>query len=169
MKTATKQTVFNPPTPEGRWIEQVNCDLREPVGFSDQIEDSGVKHQGWFADVEFQDEVYRGVVYRLPRGRFLYGYADPCNPDCGFFSNEFAETVEDAARWADSMAEHAAEVEREYQAAWRAGRRVEDLTEDLGLDDSELARRERGRVQAEIDQLTSDFGTTRGFEDQPGT
>jgi hypothetical protein len=77
---------------------------------------TSIRHTGWFTD-EFGDgEKIRGLVFRLPRSRgFLAGWS----MGEGMASEVDATVYDDersAAFAADSMAENAAEREREYQA-----------------------------------------------------
>ncbi|TPN04494.1 hypothetical protein [Mesorhizobium sp. B2-1-2] len=105
---------------------------------------------GWYSDND-QSETIFGVVYQLPgrdgKARFVAGYASAGDCDGaptldfgtiysenmrGDFYNESAQDLEaarDAARAADSMAQRAAEDEREYQAAWQAGSQFAGLAE----------------------------------------
>jgi hypothetical protein len=89
------------------------------VGHADRIERT-IGHEGWYSN-SFEDETYRGVVYRLPHGRgYFVGYVDSCN------DNIYIEyTVEDsdsaAAHLADDIARCAAERAREYEAHWQDG------------------------------------------------
>lgn len=76
-----------------------------------------IGHRGWFLDDDIQDDVSRGIVLKLPRGRgYLAGWSLGegmiTEIDCTVF-----EDAVDAARAADSMAENMAEKEREYRAA----------------------------------------------------
>lgn len=116
-----------------RWIEHVSCLNWRLVGFADGIT-RAVDNKGWYID-EFCDKVYRGVIYRLPRGRFVYGYADPHNDDCALIANETAGNVDDAARWADSVAQSFAEEEREYSeansATFRAIEKAREVREEV--------------------------------------
>lgn len=69
---------------------------------------------GWFCD-EFQDQTISPVVLRLPRGRgFLAGWTMGANMAS---SIDFDVYDDERSAWfaADSMAEQAAEREREYQ------------------------------------------------------
>jgi hypothetical protein len=114
-----------------RWVENVSRLNWRLVGFADNI--IGLKHQGWFTN-EFCDDVYRGIVYRLPSGRFVYGYADPHNDDCALIANETADDEKDAARWADNVAQWFAEDERDYSevsnTTFRAIERANDARKD---------------------------------------
>lgn len=83
--------------------------------YCDEVATS-IRHTGWFAD-EYQDDKFRGLVFRLPRGRgFLAGWTmgegmssavDGC-----IYDDELS-----AALAADSMAEKAADDEREAREA----------------------------------------------------
>lgn len=108
---------------------------------------------GWYSDNDQNETIY-GVVYQLPgrdgKARFVAGYAsaDDCDglPTLDFgsiyesdessganYSDDVAsyDGARDAARTADSMAQHAAESEREYQSAWQAGSRFAELAETV--------------------------------------
>lgn len=76
---------------------------------------SRIDHSGWFTDEYGVGEKIRGVVFRLPRSRgFLAGWSMGIGMaseiDCNIYDDEIY-----AAYVADSMAEDAAEREREYQ------------------------------------------------------
>ena len=95
---------------------------------------------GWYSRPDDYDSTVYGVVYQLPardgQSRFVAGYKFSENDggpvlDLGkVYTSESGGTwgsaqdddaAQDAARAADSMAKAAAEEEREYQTAWRAG------------------------------------------------
>lgn len=107
---------------------------------------------GWYSDC-FQDSTIRGVVYQLPgrngECRFVAGYkeseSEGCRIDFGTVYSEKSvqwyessgwagwnwetdardiESARDAARYANGMAERAAEESREYSTAWQAGSRA---------------------------------------------
>ncbi len=101
-----------------RWVEHVSLLGWRCAGYADDIR-SSMRHRGWFADAH-QDEVYRGIVYRLPGGRFVPGYADPVNSDCALLANATTQDIDDAARIADQIAETFAERDRNYSEAWHA-------------------------------------------------
>jgi hypothetical protein len=116
-----------------RWVENVSRGLRL-VGFADKI--AGLNHNGWYTvDDGDNGEVYRGVVYQLPardgREQFIGGYADPCNDDCALVYFDVVGNAKEAACLADRFAETFAEAERDYQRAWAAGRRYDDLDDDI--------------------------------------
>jgi hypothetical protein len=119
------------------------------VGFADEI--SNIRHTGWFTS-EFQDEKLRGVVYQLParngRPQYVPGYADPCNEGAarlwlgdiieGERGDDHETDKRDAAYRADEIAEKCAKEEREYNAAWQAGSRANELHEAAKTARSEL-------------------------------
>jgi len=121
-----------------RWIENVSAGLRL-VGFADEIareasRSRSIDHKGWYTDDDGDRETYRGVVYQLPsRGEpvYVYGYADPVNDDCALLCFDPEVDKMDAARAADRFAEIFAEEERNYARAWQAGRRCEDLADEI--------------------------------------
>ena len=118
-----------------RWVENVSRGLRL-VGFADEVARS-IDHKGWFTEDDGDNgEVMRGIVYALP-GRhglpqYVYGYADPCNDDCALlcFDNPKLTKME-AAIAADRFAEICAEHARDYNRAWQAGARFNDLGDDI--------------------------------------
>lgn len=109
------------------------------IGYADEISRS-IHHKGWFAD-EDQDSTLRGCALQIPgrngKARFLAAYQDSENDgyvvDLATVYEEDSrqgshwdsakdfDAARDAARSGDSMAEKAAEKEREYLTAWRAG------------------------------------------------
>ena len=123
-----------------RWIENVSCGLRR-VGFADEIARAEghyrmIDHKGWFTDDDgMSGEVYRGVVYQLPARhgltQYVYGYDDPDNDGCALLCFDPVTDKIEAAKQADRFAEILAEQERDYQRAWSAGRRFEDLDEEV--------------------------------------
>lgn len=121
-----------------RWVENVSCGLRL-VGFADEIARKegnwrAIDHKGWFTDDDGDGDTYRGVVYQLPARDgecYVYGYADPCNDDCALLCFDVTGDKMEAARCADSFAEVCAEEQRDYDRAWRAGRRYETLAEEI--------------------------------------
>ena len=115
-----------------RWVENVTDGLRW-VGKSDDL--IRLDHTGYYTD-NFQDETVHGEVYQMParNGEPVYIPAvnDPCNENCACL--DFTSTTsdkEDAARWADSMAEKWAEMEREYQAEESRKVRLEEIGEEI--------------------------------------
>lgn len=89
---------------------------------------------GWYTNDE--GESYKdgsgliwGVVASLSHGRYLAGYQDGGSDAGPTLSAEIFTDESDAAYAADSMAERAAEREREYNGAWRMGRDWADAHE----------------------------------------
>lgn len=142
-----------------RWIENPESKGLRFVGLAHDVAPANyaylrpaVEHGGWFLDSDFQDETVSGVVYQLParRGvtRYVVGYADPFNCDRdgrgpaaldlfdviegenGGRSLEFDPALREAASRADSIAEHMAEAERDYQDSFRAGSRARELAQE---------------------------------------
>lgn len=92
------------------------------VGHADEV--IRLNHRGWFADAH-QDDTYRGHVWQLPARNgepaYICGYADE---DGGAVilsaSNgqlDVTSEKEDAARWADGLAERNARRDCEYSEA----------------------------------------------------
>jgi len=80
-----------------RWVEDT-AHLRR-VGYADEIAD--IRHTGWFTD-DFQEETYRGVVFRLTKLRgYLVGYEDPNNDGAARLQFCDADSDTEAARMAD--------------------------------------------------------------------
>lgn len=81
----------------------------------DELGSSKVKHTGWWCD-EYQDSKIRGLIMRLPKGRgFLAGWSMGTSMASQVEISTIYSAPEQAALAADSMAENAAEKEREYQ------------------------------------------------------
>lgn len=122
-----------------RWIENVSRGLRL-VGFADEIARKEgcwrtIDHKGWYTDDDGAMETLRGVVYQLPsRGDgecYVYGYADPCNDDYALLSFDITVDKMEAARQADRFAKIFAEEQRDYNRAWQAGRRCDDIADEI--------------------------------------
>jgi hypothetical protein len=133
-----KHIEFNPEfTAEGsrdryRWVENVSDGLRF-VGASHEI--IKLNHTGWYAD-NFQDETIHGEVYQLPARdgvpQFVPGVSDPNNDNCACIDfTSVTDDKEDAALWADSIAEQWAERERDFQAKDQAEQRLADIEEEI--------------------------------------
>lgn len=80
----------------------------------DEVDGVRIGHTGWFCDRWGDGDSIRGIVVALPHGRFLAGWSMgegmASDVDATLYDSE-----QDAARAADSMAEAAAERERDYQ------------------------------------------------------
>lgn len=75
-----------------------------------------IRHKGWFTDEHGDSDTIRGLVMRLPSGRgFLAGYSMGEGMISTVDSSSSYPDEVSAALAADSMAQHAAETELEYQ------------------------------------------------------
>lgn len=103
--------------------------------YCDEVATS-IRHTGWFAD-DYQDDKFRGLVFRLPRGRgFLTGWTMgegmSSVVDGYIYDDELS-----AALAADSMAEKAADDEREArEKEEQAQREAEECAESEELESS---------------------------------
>lgn len=148
-----------------RWVENVSRGLRL-VGFADEIArkegSRGIEHKGWFTIDDCCDEVYRGIVYQIPshgdeKECYVYGYADPNNDDCALLCFDLTGDKMEAARCADRFAEIFAEESREYHEAWSAGRKADDLAEEVKATRREalaIGEEMRAAKRAELDAPT---------------
>jgi hypothetical protein len=125
---------FKPDYTQGRyrWVENIEDGLRHVACASDVVK---LGHTGWYTD-EFQDETVHGEVYQLPTHagecRYVPAVNDPCNEGCACVDfGSITSDKEDAARWADSMAERWAESEREFRAKDAAEQRLADIAEEV--------------------------------------
>lgn len=137
---------YNPPgafygSDHCRWIENVETAGLRFVGYVNEprrwLYDGYTSQRdgfGYYAD-NFQNEVLKPVVYRLPgrKGaeRFAYGYLDPCNEGAAFLAFDPCDNERDAARWADQLAERAAEDQREENAKFQAEQEQGDIADQL--------------------------------------
>lgn len=100
-----------------------------------------VEHSGWFVD-SFYQETVQGFVLQMPgrSGCPQYVAAVQWSDRDGvtIWPNRIAESALDAATWADRKAELIAEDEREYSAAYEAGRRYAER-----MQEARDARKER--------------------------
>jgi hypothetical protein len=137
------------------WSEARNAPGR--VSFADTV--VSMRHTGWFLDSD-QDDKARGVVVRLPRGRFLAGFEDGRgNWQC---AGQLFDTPEDAAHDADEQARIYAEKEFEYSEVWQEGAILRDVIEEKKNDVFELfSARHNKRVQSDIRETIADI---REFE-----
>lgn len=114
-------------------------------------EAADLRHRGWYCD-EYGDIVLRGLVMRLPRQRgFIAGYS----MGVGMISDvEYTifGTEREAARYADGLAEIAAQKEMEYQETQRY--EAECATKKQKAQDDLLDLTDRVRDQlSKIDEL----------------
>ena len=90
---------------------------------------SGIRHEGWFTD-SYQDEKARGIVVRLPHGKFLAGYEWSANGERVYFPEIF-DSETDAAHQADGHAESFADACREHDAKYREAQNLQTEAEDM--------------------------------------
>lgn len=88
----------------------------------------GSRHTGYYTDMDASG-IARGIVGRLPHGRFIAGYEWTDNGERVYFSEVFTEE-EEAARFADGRAEWFADQAREDNAKFNAARDLETEIED---------------------------------------
>lgn len=130
MSNITRQ----PDRPRYAWIENTRDAGLRFVDFADKIAPRSIKHTGWYTDGAGDLETLRGAVWRLNSGRgFIAGYVDPHNEGAAFVELRPISIDDEigAAHAADRIAEMEAEKERDYQRAWQAGRRYEELGDDI--------------------------------------
>ena len=89
----------------------------------------GIRHKGWFTDT-YQEEKARGIVVRLPHGKFLAGCEWSANGERVYFPEVFVDE-KDAARRADSHAESFADACREHDAKDREAQKLQDEAGDM--------------------------------------
>lgn len=140
-----------------RWCENPAAFGLRFVGFADEI-CRHIDHTGWFTDTDTLEEVYRGAVYQLParNGRpiYLFGYREGFehrrygwqdtsgveSAHIDFAHLIYGDDGEDedakmaAARYADGMAESAAESAREYNEAYAKGSEYADLADTVKIE-----------------------------------
>ena len=100
---------------------------------------SGIRHEGWFTD-SYQDEKARGLVVKLPHGKFIAGYEWSANGERVYFPEIF-DSETDAAHQADGHAERFAEAcledSRRFDDAqeleYRCQKLADNLAEKLAL------------------------------------
>jgi hypothetical protein len=147
-------TAYNPQWEKqnARWIENLSNSGLRFVGYADKL--TRMDHTGWYCDA-FQDETLRGCVLQMParNGKeiFLPAYEDPCNAGTyavcfdwiegergSRWDKEDQQALRDAARAADSFAEHQAEDMREHDEAWQRGRQYAELRDEIANERDEL-------------------------------
>lgn len=92
----------------------------------DEVDGGRIDHTGWWCDPQGDGETVRGIVLRLPHGRGFLAGASMGEGMSTWFEPDLHTDESSAARSADQIAECAAEKEREYQEAWRAGNEAGD-------------------------------------------
>jgi hypothetical protein len=110
---------------EAIWFTHTGAALRAERD-ADDVADLG--HRGWYTDA-LQHDVARGIVGRLPHGRFAAGYRWTCNGERVYFDRVHADKRE-AARTADEHARVFAELACEDDERFQAMVRAEDAAAD---------------------------------------
>ena len=137
------------------WSKERNAPGR--VSFADTV--VSLRHTGWFLDSN-QDGQARGVVVRLPHGRFLAGFED--GRGSWRCAGQLFDTPEDAAHDADEQARIYAEEEFESSEVWQDGAILSDAIEKKKNDVVELfSARHNKRVRSDIRETIADI---RAFE-----
>jgi len=124
---------YHAPTPDGAKGRGFYLDSDGMPGlrwqWADECEGAHIHHTGWHCD-EFGYETIRGIVMRLPKGRgFLAGWSMGEGMASTIDYSPIFDNAADAAACADSMAENAADDEREYQAREWAKIEARELAE----------------------------------------
>lgn len=120
---------------EGIWVERLDAAGLRFVDYADKL--VGLGHTGWYTEDDGDNgESLRGVVVRMSArdgsSRYLPAYECPNIPGSYRIDvREIYSESDECARAADSFAESNAEQERDYNRAWQAGRRYEDLAEEI--------------------------------------
>lgn len=122
-KRSSRSAYYHAPTPlvAGMSHTGVSFYLNDAGGPSrwawcDKVEGARIDHSGWYSDEYGDGEKIRGLVVRLPRGKFLAGWSMG-EGMCGSVEGDIYTEETEAAYAADSIAERIAEDEREYRAA----------------------------------------------------
>lgn len=97
--------------------------------YADEIPGARINHSGWYTDEYGDAETIRGLVVRLPHGRFLAGWSMGEHMASAVEGNLYTDEIE-AARAADQIAEYTAEQEREYRAEQDELQRQEEADEE---------------------------------------
>lgn len=148
------------------WYTHIGPYFRDEQ-FADELLD--LRHRGWLTNAEgetYKDGsgVARGIVARLPHGRFLVGYWWGDNNERVYYPELYNDTDE-AARAADRYAERFAEVVREHDQRWHEARQCEEAEESAVRRLREcLALRHRdcmSYVRAEAHQLVKTIRSRR--------
>jgi hypothetical protein len=99
--------------------------------WADEIDGARINHTGWYTDDDAVGDLMRGIVLRLPHGRgFLAGWSLGKGMASSIEGDLYTDIIE-AARAADSTAQHAAENEREYQTKERERLAAEEREQEL--------------------------------------
>jgi hypothetical protein len=133
----------------GQWYAHTGEQFRREC-FADEMPDSPIDHRGWHTMANgdtFKDGtgLARGIVARLPHGRFIAGYFWGDNGERVYFP-EVHTCPRDAARAADSHAESFAESAREDSERFDRMQDAESAVQDaIGKLRDTWALRRKGR------------------------
>ena len=121
------------------------------------------RHKGWFTDT-YQEETARGLVVKLPHGKFIAGYEWSANGERVYFPEIFTDES-DAARRAGGHAERFAEAcledSRRFDDAQELEYRCQKLADNLA---EKLALRNNPRfpgAREEARELLTELRETR--------
>lgn len=106
------------PNPDGKMF-YLDSDFMPSLRWTwaDKVEHSRIDHRGWYSDEYGDGDKIRGLVFRLPHNRgFLAGWSMG-ESMCGEVDYTIYDDEIQAARNADTMAQHVAEREIEYQSS----------------------------------------------------
>lgn len=96
--------------------------------FVDESSDARIEHTGWFAD-PWQWDTIRGIIVRLPHGKYLTGYYVKDSGERVYFP-EVYDDERTAVYAADGAAERVAEKEMEYREREEAARELAETVRD---------------------------------------
>jgi hypothetical protein len=100
------------------------------AGRADEVYDGrAIDHKGWYTDDEGDGGTIAGYVIRLPHGHLIPGTRHSEWDGVTIYPLASFDDANECARAADGYAERTAEHERDYNRAWQAGRKAEELTE----------------------------------------
>lgn len=110
------------------------CDKGKPYFKRERYSDDivAMRHTGWSIDTECS-ETLRGIVVRLPHGRYLAGYFNSAMDEHVYYST-IHHDEDEAARIADEHARVIAEQELEYSERYLAMSQIEVQIEDKTWD-----------------------------------
>lgn len=140
--------------------------------YADDIAGACIRHTGYYTHTDCQEKA-RGIVARLPHGRFIAGYEWSCNGERVYFPDVHDDEY-DAARAADSHAEYFADTAREDNERFDAMQDAENEAEEkqkefklaymarhVSAEHLELAREALEELRSARDVLA---GATRDYE-----
>ena len=118
-KASVCGNIYHAPAPNNRDGRGFYLTVNDAHGlrwaWADDVSGSRIKHTGWFCD-GYHDEKIRGLVMRLPKRRgFLAGWSMGEGMASSVEYSPIFDNEIEAAHYADSIAESAAQSELEYQ------------------------------------------------------